>query len=479
MTKMIEQEMIKLAEKNENKIDFDSLFEGEKGHAKLFVAYHQVKMKLISDSEIYCFDDYLNLWIEKTKSDIVLELSTFLDDHISNIISNITNDKKKADRYYELVKIHKLVRNIKHCDNVYKFVAPQLADKTFKQKLNKVPNHLPINKGRVIDLKTLKIRKREMSDYFDFELPYDFTPKEIKKAEKFFKQIMNSDKEVVRYLQTILGYCITGETDLRSMFIFWGAGSNGKSTLCELLKQILDKFYISADKKIFIKQERGSSHTSHLMPLVNARLAVLSETEEGEKLNESLIKALTGNDTISARELYGKQFSFKPVAKYIMLTNHKPTFNINDQALLDRIRYIPFNARFSSHPKNGEFRKDAHFIDNLMNKHINEVFTWLCIGANNYYKDGNIDVPKSLQDATNDYINEIDNVSQFISDKCDKKIDNIINRSELYDHYKDYCCDNGFTYQRNSDFYKRLDILGLEQVIVKGVRKIKGIQLID
>lgn len=115
-----------------------------------------------------------------------------------------------------------------------------------------------------------------------------------------------------------------------------------------------------------------------------------------------------------------------------------------------------------------------------MTEYLDEVFTWLCIGANNYYNlGGNINIPKSLQDATKDYINEIDNVSQFITDKCAKDEKSTMNRSELYERYKDYCCDNGFTYQRNSDFYKRLDTLSFEQSIVMGVRKIKGIRMIN
>jgi len=479
MPKISKDEMLEVAAINETKLDFDNIFKGEKGHADLFVAYHCDTIKLVSETEGYYFSQDFNMWVERSKSNFVLFISAFLDDHICNIIKDISKDKDKANKYFELTKIHKAVRNVKHCENVFKFAAPQLLDKTFKQKLNKVPHYLPISKGRLIDLKTLEIRLRTKDDLFDFELPYDFNPKKISKAKKFFGQIMKNDEEIVDYLQTMLGYCITGETDLRSMFIFWGAGSNGKSTLCELLKKILDKFYISADKKIFIKPERGSSHTAHLIPLVNARIAVLSETEEGEKLNESLIKALTGNDTISARELYGKQFSFKPVAKYIMLTNHKPTFNVNDQALLDRIRYIPFNARFASRPKEGEFLKDARFIDKLMSDYINEVFTWLCLGANNYYKlNGVIDVPKSLQEATDDYINEIDNVSQFIADMCERKQGESIKRTELYECYKNYCCDNGLTYQKQGDFYKRCQTLGFEEVKIRGVRQFKGITFV-
>jgi putative DNA primase/helicase len=249
-----------------------------------------------------------------------------------------------------------------------------------------------------------------------------------------------------------------------------------RSVLCDILCNILGKFYIAADKKIFINQDHSPNHTSHLIPLLNARLAVLSETQEGEKLNEALIKALTGNDQISCRELYGKQFSFKPNAKYIILTNNKPTFNVNCVATVDRIKYIPFNARFTDNPKDGESLRDTKFIERLKTEYIDEVFAWLCLGANAYYRsNGNIQVPKSLQDAKDNYIKEIDNVSQFIADKCSKGDEFKMKQTVLYEQYKNYCSDNGFTYLKNTEFYKRLDSLGFKKVVIKGYPHFKNI----
>jgi len=470
----------KVIEQIADKFDeFANLFNGEIGHARYFVEYHETTIYLNSlNGEGYIFNELLNLWQKKENGYFVNIVAEFLETQMTFVINEYSKDKKKSEKLVEASKILKKVRSQKHADSVWKLARGKLVNPDFQSKMNSSPNLIPLPKGRVIDLKKLEVRLRNKTDYFDFELPFEFNPNKIAKAQKFFEQIMNNDKEVVSYLQTILGYCMTGETDLRSMFIFWGSGSNGKSTLCDLLKKILNKFYIAADKKIFIRQEKGSSHTAHLMPLIGARLAVLSETEEGEKLNESLIKALTGNDTISARELYGKQFAFKPVAKYVMLTNHKPTFNINDQALLDRIKYVPFTARFTSKPKNGEFPKDAKFIERLMSTYLDQVFSWLCIGANNYYKSkGSIDIPKSLQDATDEYIKEIDNVSKFIEDKCIRKDEAKVKQSELYDIYRNYCSENGLTYQRNSEFYKRLENLGFTRVASKGYHYIKGLEV--
>lgn len=140
-------------------------------------------------------------------------------------------------------------------------------------------------------------------------------------------------------------------------------------------------------KKVFIKDNSNTSHTARLIPLVSAKLAIFSESEQFEQLNDDQLKSLTGGDDISARELYGKQFSFKPIAKYILLTNHKPNWNSHDQAMMDRIRYIPFNARFVDSPSNtSEYKRDVEFIDKLLTTNLHEVFEWLCIGAYKYYK---------------------------------------------------------------------------------------------
>lgn len=445
-----------------------SLKAQEIGHARLFVEKYRETIYLQSmESEGYYFNDKLSIWEKKENNNFIVDVIDFLEKAILD------------SRNEELItKVLKKVRTRVYGKAVWDLAKRSFIDKEFHKKMNTQPNQLPLKDGNLINLKTLEVRQRVKDDLFDFELPFEFDKAKISQAKRFFGEIMNNDKEITKYLQTILGYCITGETDLRSLYIFWGAGANGKSSLCELLRAVMKKFYVTASKKTFIYQETGSSHTSHLMPLMNARLAVLSETKEGDKLNEDTIKTLTGNDEISARELYGKQFSFKPLAKYIMLTNHKPIFNINDQALLDRIKYIPFNARFTVEPQEGELQKDTEFINDLMTIHLNEVFNWLCIGANRYYKSkGKLQIPKSLQQATDEYINELDSTSQFIDSNCSKGDNLKAHRNKLYEMYEKYCQENGIQRITNSEFYKRLEHLGYKLVKVQGNRYVKGLEV--
>lgn len=456
------------------------IFEGEKGHATLFVDYNKDDIHLCSlNGDGYYFNKVKNIWHKLENGSFVKIVLDFLEDHIQAYITKIRYDKTKSEELKDAGKALGKARMHRHAENVWKIARCSLVDNDFQIKMNNAPNLLPLKDGKIIDLKTLDVRLRQKTDYFDFELPFEFNKNlDLTYANKFFNDVMNNVQEIVTYLQIILGYCITGETKMRLLFIFWGTGSNGKSTLCELLKEIMGKYHTAADKKIFIKQESTSAHTSHLIPLVNARLAVLSETEKDEKLNEGLIKSLTGNDVLSMREVHGKQFSFKPFAKFIMLTNNKPIFDVNSIAMIKRIRYIPFRAVFEYNPIEGQLLRDDTFIEKLKTEYLNEVFVWLCIGANNYYKsNGNVKVPKSLEDAKNDYINEIDNVSKFIEDMCNREKDSNTKQSILYDGYMNYCKDNGYIYVRNSEFYKRLESLGFKKVIIKGYSKFKDIKL--
>ncbi len=502
-TKIILQENVKIMydkviEKISNE-DFDNIFKDDLGLSAIYCEYKKDIVKIINENgQGYYYDIMSALWIEKDSTFFIKDVMVFLSDHIGRAIEKYNREVKSDEsvkKLGELVKILKQVRKINNCKSVFEACKSQLMDIQFKSKLNVEPNLLPIKENKVIDLKTLKVRSRTMSDLFDYEIQCTFDKKmRLDNVEKFMLQLMNNNKEIVDYLQIQLGYSITAEIDQRCIYICWGVGSNGKSTLFDLLSKIMGKLYVPVSKKVFIREDTSSSHTEHLMPLIGARIAVYSESEKEEKLNESLIKTLTGGDMISARGLYQKQIKFKPIAKYFLLTNHKPIFNISDVAILDRITYFAFSSRFTDVPKNGEFKKDILFINKLMNEHLDEVFIWLCIGAYKYYQAKEINIkikiPKEIEEAKQCYINELDSVKQFIESNGFRsheiknetnKLENY-NRSELYNSFYEWFkanINNDNKIIKNVDFFKRLRDLGFAEVKNKGLYYFKIAKMND
>jgi putative DNA primase/helicase len=251
----------------------------------------------------------------------------------------------------------------------------------FKGEVNRIPHLLPILGGEVVDLRSGDTLPRLREHLFTFEcpvsmdLPFD-TPTPV--ADKFYSQVMCGDPEMIAFFKRREGYFMTGEMSDRSVWLDWGSGSNMKGTTTAIRAKILSKFAVPLSKDVMIENDKGGGKgaaTPHLIPLVNARIGVLSETKEGDKLAGDFLKSLSGNDEIPCRDLYGKQFYFQPQVKLVLQTNHKPEWDVSDQASIDRFKLVPYLARVVAEPTQpNEVKRDLQFVQDLITVHLDEIF---------------------------------------------------------------------------------------------------------
>ena len=463
--------------------------QGELGHSELFFDHYREIVKVVKNNgDAYIFDDETKLWKERCSKAFYYEVSTFLRKTILAEIEVLSrrgakiDDKEKAKMITEKIgglhAILKATQKTQHSKNVWELVSSRFLDPTFVTRCNSTKDLLPIRGNKVINLKDGTTSDRRRDHYFTFECDVDYLDGPLPNATKFFGEIMNKDRETIDYLQQCLGYCITGEVTSRCLFIFWGNGANGKSTVNELLSKVLGPLHTSTTKKVFIATDDTGGASPHLMQLIGKRVCSFSETKANEKLNENLIKALTGYDIMSARPLYGSIVQFTPICKPILLTNHKPIFDVDDKAMLDRLRYVPFNARFVDDPKKGEFKKDTDSVNKLVTEHLSEVFSWIVRGAVKWYQSGGkLTPPKAVVNATNDYLNEIDTINQFLQDQCRKNNMDKVERGALYARYVTWTNDNGTACEIKSKFYKSVEGKGYVLAKISGNRYFKGIRL--
>jgi putative DNA primase/helicase len=321
---------------------------------------------------------------------------------------------------------------------------PKLMCSNFAETANTNPDLVPIRGGNVVDLKTGLVRQRTREDMFSFERPVsvvdgaDVGERLLQIVDQFMLNIANGDHEMKAFIQKMLGYCLTGHTHERVFFIWWGKGANGKSRVSDLMKKILGAFYGMAPKDVFIQsaaQNRAGAASPHLVPLIGVRMAVFSESSENEKLNAEQIKSLSGNDTITYRELYCSQNTFTPVCKLIMQTNHKPTFYSKDVAVTDRIRLVPFLGRFVDNPGPGEFKRDAGLVNSLENESLDAVFTWVLRRAVHWNAEGLGNAPAVAREEMDAYLTQLDDISRFVQDRCEVGEKFKVKASELYSAY--------------------------------------------
>jgi putative DNA primase/helicase len=160
--------------------------------------------------------------------------------------------------------------------------------------------------------------------------------------ESFLRTVFSGDEELIAYVQRLAGYAITGEVGEHVLPILHGTGANGKSTFVTAIQNVMGEHAIVGPKGLLVEQ-RQEAHEERLAVLRGRRLVVSSELEHRAVLAESLVKAITGGDKMSARHLYKDRFDFDPQFTIVLVTNYAPRVAGTDEAIWRRLRLVPFN----------------------------------------------------------------------------------------------------------------------------------------
>lgn len=253
--------------------------------------------------------------------------------------------------------------------------------------------------------------------------------------EEFINQIFNHDKELIEYIQKCVGYSLTGSTREQCMFILHGNGSNGKSIFLEIISELMGNYAMTMQAQTIMVKQSQSAANSDIARLKGARLVTSSEPNEGVRLDEGLVKQLTGGDKVTARHLYGKEFEFEPEFKLWLATNHKPIIRGTDDGIWRRLNLIPFTVQIPDE------KKDKNLKFKLQTE-LQGILKWAIDGCLMWQKDG-LKKPQSVINASLEYRNEMDQVGTFVETCCQTGPGLKVSGGELYKVYREWASENG------------------------------------
>ncbi|TWU08838.1 hypothetical protein CA54_40750 [Symmachiella macrocystis] len=221
-------------------------------------------------------------------------------------------------------------------------------------------------------------------------------------------------RELVRYVQALVGYAAMGDCREELFVILNGGGRNGKSTFLNVLQNVLCEDYcITFDKELL--SATGREHSTGRMDVYSKRLAYVQETNERMRLNPAMVKQLTGRDVIRGRKLYQDNWQFSPTHTLFLSTNQLPEYDTNDRALQRRLRVVPFRQEFW---KQGEIgmpedakQADTKLEDRLLAQKAG-VLNWIVEGSMRYEVEG-LQTPSVVEIATADYAEKASSTRPF------------------------------------------------------------------
>jgi putative DNA primase/helicase len=209
--------------------------------------------------------------------------------------------------------------------------------------------------------------------------------------ERFLNDVFLGDCELIAYVQRALGYSITAETRERKIFICYGTGANGKTTLFEIVRGVMGDYVQTVPMWALRRDKLSRRAMSARAALFGVRLAILSlTTSEEKRLGKLLYKLFLTADPVVASYPYREHFGFTLEAKLWLSTNHKPC--ITDCAVLRRVAVIPFRAVFTNDPNvDPAVRRnpDPDIKEKLLQSpHREAIHAWLVEGARAWYREG-------------------------------------------------------------------------------------------
>ena len=328
-------------------------------------------------------------------------------------------------------------------------------------------------KNCTVNLKTGKDTRHRPQDMLTKMANVNFVPKAVcPRWIKHMEEVLLEDKDLIIYLQKALGYALTGITRYECFFILFGQTSrNGKGVTMNTFLHMIGDYgcNVSPDTITQKKYFNGSAPSEDIARLVGARFVNISEPDENMVLSSALVKTLTGNDTITARNLFERSFEYKPTYKIFINTNHLPT--VTDRTLFDsdRVRVIPFERHFKLE------KQDTGLKDELTRpENLSGILNWCIEGLKPLVKGGfkpkDFEMPEAVKIATSKYAQDSiekrvvgknlrdDNIIQFIDDVLEACPGGEVRTMSAYGHYCVWCEEKGYEPHSQKSFSQKMKI---------------------
>uniref|UniRef100_UPI0035C7D143 DNA primase family protein n=1 Tax=Palleronia sp. TaxID=1940284 RepID=UPI0035C7D143 len=230
--------------------------------------------------------------------------------------------------------------------------------------------------------------------------------------DKFLERVL-PDREMREFLQRWFGLNLTSITGDQKLAFFYGQGANGKSVLTDLMAWLMGDYAATAKIESLTGEKRrgGGDATPDLVPLMGARMVRASEPEQGTRLQEGVIKELTGGEPMLVRALHSDFVEVKPQFKLTISGNHKPDIRNTDDGIWRRILLIPFDVQIPEAERDPDLGKK-------LRAEAPGILNWMVAGLIDYL-EGGLQVPQAVQDATKEYREDSDPVGSFLAAACE------------------------------------------------------------
>ncbi len=420
---------------------------GDHLNAQRFLAAYGARLR--RSPELGRWYEWNGAWWSEDRLDHVLELAADTIDALRPWVA----EADSADEMRRRAKHYEMSCRAGRRDGLLAIAGTDPDIVVAVEQLDSHPLLLACRNGTV-DLSSGALRPPDPDDLLTRGIAVDYDPDaHSEEWERFIDTIFASNADLIAYVQRLLGYCITGVVHEHVLPVLHGTGANGKSTLVGVVQDLLGDHAITAPDGLVIRLDH-QPHPERVAVLRGRRLVVSSELEQRATLAEQVVKMLTGGDTLTARELYGRRFNFSPSHKIVLLTNHRPKVRGTDHAIWRRIRLVPFDVTIPDDQQDADLRR------RLVEDHGKAVLAWLVRGAVAWQQSG-LGHSEAVDAATAKYRQAEDTIGTFLAERTVEVPLVRTKVGDLWTLWKSWCEEAHERCGRQQDFRAALEERGI------------------
>lgn len=402
------------------------------GNAQRFVDFLQGRLVYNrSTGEWWWWNSELRIWLPLYESQEIELIIAWLA-HERRIAEDIWDD---AQRFSMLSWIEESGQNA-HATALMKWVKGLVGKN--REAFN-AQTHLLGAENCVVDMRTGEAIENNM-EY----LITQYAPTEYVQDPEIFSPLWKSQllkmadgkMDRVRWVQRMMGYWCTGETGEQKWFFWFGGGKNGKSTAVDVVRGVLGNEYTQKLSDKFLVITRSDLVPNEKAQLDGCRLAVAGEIPKGARINEGLVKELSGESAVKSRHMQRKWFEFDSRCKVLLQGNEKPL--VTDFSLGFWRKVEPWFMTYTI--PQSERKLDYHKV--ILAEEQKEIFSWLGEGAHQWYERG-LASPNETRLWAMSWKAEADSIGMFLEDVCEEDAGCYVGVTSLRECYVEWCAKNG------------------------------------
>jgi putative DNA primase/helicase len=277
------------------------------------------------------------------------------------------------------------------------------------------------------------------------------------KWDQFVSEVTCGDEELAAFHQRSFGLALSSDQSEQRLWVHHGNGGNGKGTFLSMIAKVMGSYAGPVSASVFVSNGNDRDRDTKTAQLVGKRLAFAQEADDGSRLSESSVKAMTGSDVCTARYLYQNPFEVNPTWHIHLAVNHRPTIKGRDAGIWRRVLLTPWRASFD-----GEAKRDRAQIEGELFAEGAGILNWMIRGFECWREDG-LRPPAAVQAETSNYRNASDSIAAWMAEECFTAEGAATGSTDLFVSYKEWCYRAGFEALTQTSFGRALEEMGFEK----------------